>query len=161
MPSAQHIACILKIAHDKSRGVPQLIGEVSTGFQLLLIESLVVAGRVPNRQRESQSVSPVHLNELQRIKHISARLAHLHAFGVQHKPVQIHGMERRFAHVLDAHHHHSRNPEKKDVVPGFHHARRIEVVEVLVLSRPAQCGVRPQSRAEPSIQHIFVLRERA
>ena len=71
--------------------------------------------------------------------------------------MQVDCMERWFAHVLDPHHHHARDPEEYDVVAGFHHACRIEVVEVVRVVGPAQRRVRPQRRAKPCVQNIFVL----
>ena len=75
--------------------------------------------------------------------------------------MQIDGMERRRAHIFDAHHHHPRHPEENDVVARLHHASRVEVIQVLAVIRPTERRVRPQSRAKPCVQHILVLSQRA
>ena len=154
-------ACVLQVAHHEACGVPKLIGEVAARFQLLFVEALIVARRCADGERKAQSVGAVQVDELQRIQHIAARFAHLHAFGVKHKPVQIDRVEGRRVHILYAHHHHPRNPKEQDVVARFHYACGIEVVQILSIVGPAKRGVRPKRRTEPGVQHIRIAHKTA
>ena len=53
--------------------------------------------------------------------------------------------------------YHTDNPEKDNVISGYQHIRRIEIIQVFRLIRPAQCRERPQRRGEPCIQRILIL----
>jgi len=70
--------------------------------------------------------------------------------------VNQHGVEGRLAGMLTAGENHSRDPEENDVVARDQHVRRIEIVQVFRLFRPAQGLERPQGGGEPGIQHVGV-----
>ena len=55
--------------------------------------------------------------------------------------------------------YHTDYPEENDIVSCYKHICRIEVVQILCLLRPAQCGERPQCRREPCVQRILILCE--
>ena len=68
--------------------------------------------------------------------------------------MQIDHAERHIAGIFNAHHDHTGYPEKKDIVAGLHHRRRVEILQIFSLVGPAQCRVRPEPGAEPGIQHV-------
>ena len=66
-------------------------------------------------------------------------------------------MERHFSGLLDRRKYHTDHPEENDVISGYQHIGRIEVIKIFGLIRPAKCGERPQCRREPGIQCVFIL----
>ena len=54
-------------------------------------------------------------------------------------------------------HDHSGHPEADDVAVRDKDAVGIERLEPFVFIRPAQRGVRPESRAEPGVQNVLFL----
>ena len=68
-------------------------------------------------------------------------------------------VEGDVAHVVQARHDHTGDPERDNVACGDQHARGIPRLQVLRFIRPAQRGMRPQRRGEPRVQHIRILHE--
>ena len=66
-------------------------------------------------------------------------------------------MERLGTQEMHTGHSHTRHPEEDDVVAGLHHRGGIVTMQVSRVFGPAQCAERPQPRAEPRIEHIFIL----
>ena len=56
--------------------------------------------------------------------------------------------------MLAAGEDHARDPEEDDVVAGDEHVRRIEVVQIRRLVRPAERGERPERAGEPGVEHV-------
>ena len=75
--------------------------------------------------------------------------------------VQIHVMEGRLAHELDPGHNHPCHPQEDDLVARLQHIGRIEIGQILRPVGPAQRRERPQRRAEPGIEDVRVLFQRA
>ena len=71
--------------------------------------------------------------------------------------MQIDGMERHFIGEPEAHHDHARYPEKQNIVACFEHSSRIVARQISRLFRPAKRAERPQTAAEPGIEHVFFL----
>ena len=66
-------------------------------------------------------------------------------------------LKRRLAHKVDTRHHHARDPEEDDILGGYEIARRIELVEIGSLLRPAESRERPKPRAEPGVENVGIL----
>ena len=66
-------------------------------------------------------------------------------------------MERTLPCLLITGKYHANYPEKDDVIPGYQHIRRIEIIQIFRLLRPSKSGERPKSRGKPCIQRILIL----
>ena len=153
----QLVLGVLAQIHQHIAGsVPQLIGKVAHGLALLGVETGVVSGRVAGDQVHPQGVAAVLVDHFQRVNAVAQRLGHLASLIVPHQTVDKHGVEGRLAGMLAAGEDHSRNPEENDVVARDQHVRRVEIVKVFRLFRPAQRFKGPQSGGEPGIQHVGV-----
>ena len=71
--------------------------------------------------------------------------------------MDIHGVERGLAHVLDTREDHARDPEEDDIIARDQRRGRVEILKLLGLFRPAERGERPQRGGEPGIQHVLFL----
>src|SRR5437870_8262781 len=71
--------------------------------------------------------------------------------------MQVHRSKWNLSREVDAEHHHARHPEKQNVVARDEHAGRIVALEVWRLLGPPQCRKRPQTRAEPRVEHVRIL----
>src|SRR5260221_10385830 len=71
--------------------------------------------------------------------------------------MQVHRSKWNLSREVDAEHHHARHPEKQDVVARDEHTGWIVALEVWRLRGPTQRRKRPQSRAEPRIEHVRIL----
>ena len=63
--------------------------------------------------REVDSIDQIH-----RIDDVALTLAHLLAFGIAHRAVDVHGFERHFAGEIGGHHNHARHPEENNFAAG-------------------------------------------
>ncbi len=147
----------INIAQYEPRRVPQLVGEVAGGLNLIHAQTDVVPRRGAGREGVSQGISAVLVDQLQRVQHVALHLAHLFAAFVSYQPVQIDGVERYITRVLQAHHNHPRHPEEEDIVARLHDRRGVEIAQFVGLIRPPQRRVGPQRRAEPGIEDVRVL----
>ena len=146
-----------QVHHHEAAGIPDLIGEVAHSLALLHKETHIIAGAVAGDEVEAQSVGAVLLRHLQRVNAVAQGLGHLAALVVADKTVDEHRLERLLLHLLHAGEDHARHPEEDDIVAGDHNGGRIPVVQVSGIQiGPAHGGEGPQSRAEPSIQHILL-----
>ena len=66
-------------------------------------------------------------------------------------------VERDVLAELQAHHDHAGHPEEDDVVARDERRRRVELLELRRLIRPAERLERPEARAEPRVEHILIL----
>ena len=89
-----------KVHHNKSGSVPYLVGEVSVGYDSLVIETHVISGRVAGDQRHAERVSAVIGDDLQRIDTVAERLGHLASQGISDKTVEKNSLERSLTHLL-------------------------------------------------------------
>lgn len=60
-------------------------------------------------------------------------------------------MKWELAHELKAHHYHSCNPEKEDVMPSFEHSVWIEVPQIQGVTRPTKGAEGEETGREPRI----------
>src|SRR5262249_10861681 len=60
---------------------------------------------------------------------------------------------------VNAEHGHAGDPEKQNVVSGYEYARRVVALEVRCFLGPAESRKRPQSGAEPRVEHVRILFE--
>ena len=68
-------------------------------------------------------------------------------------------MERRLFGMCISREYHTDYPEENNIVSGYQHVCRIEVIQFFCLIRPSQCRERPQCRTKPGIQRILILCE--
>ena len=73
--------------------------------------------------------------------------------------MDVHGLERNILAKFQPHHDHARHPEEDNIIACYQSAGRIELLQLRCLIRPAHGFKRPQSGAEPGIQHILILTE--
>ena len=66
-------------------------------------------------------------------------------------------MERHLSGLLQCGEYHTDDPEENDIIAGNQYVGRIEILELRCLVRPSKRGERPQCRAEPCIERIFIL----
>ena len=132
------IAVFVLQVHDNEPGcVPQFIGKVSGGFQLVRLESHVISRCDACGQHEPQCIRTVLIDDLQRVDPVAQGFAHLATLCVAHQTVYIHMVERHFACSFQCREHHPYDPEEDDVVTRYQHIRRIEVFQIFRLFRPA------------------------
>ena len=101
------------------------------------------------------------VDHVERVDDVALDLAHLLAALVRHEACEQHARERHFAHEVKPHHDHARDPEEENVVSGLHVLGRIEAFERDGPVGPAERGKRPEPRAEPGVEHVVVLPDRA
>ena len=118
----------LQVGHHVSGSVPQFVGEVSASLQLALVHPHVVAWGCAGGQCESDRIRAIQVDNLQRIEDIALNFAHLDTVRVQHHSMEIHRVERLFAHVEKAAEDHPRHPEKQDVVARLHDRGWVEII---------------------------------
>ncbi|MDT4818223.1 hypothetical protein FQZ97_513140 [compost metagenome] len=81
--------------------------------------------------------------------------------------MDVDGLERNLRravlvlHQVHGQHDHAGDPEEDDVEAGDQHVGGVEGLEELGLFRPAEGGEGPQARAEPGVEHVFVLAQGA
>ena len=68
-------------------------------------------------------------------------------------------MERNLTGLLDTGEYHTNHPEEDDIVAGYEHIRRIEVLVLRGLLRPAEGLKRPECTGEPGIEGLLILPE--
>src|SRR5690348_11104728 len=69
-------------------------------------------------------------------------------------------MEWHDAQEVDAGHRHARYPEEDDVVAGLHDAGGVVAAQIGGVVGPAKRAERPEPRAEPGVEHVWVLGDR-
>ena len=127
-----------KIHHDEAAGVPDLVGEITAGLDLLHIEAHVIARRVACHKSQTKRVSPVLVDDFKRIDAVAQRLAHLAAECVADKTVDQNVMERTLTSLLIAREDHADDPEENDVITGDKNVSRVEILHLRCLFRPAE-----------------------
>ena len=148
---------VLQIHEHEARGVPQLVREISRRFDALPVEAHVVARRVARNEHEAQGVRTVLVDDLDGIDAVAERLRHLAPLAVAHETVDEYVAERDVLAELQAHHDHACDPEEDDVIARHENARRVELLELGRLLGPAHRLERPESRAEPCVEHVLIL----
>ena len=140
-----------------ARCIPDLVREVARALNALPIEAHIVARRVARNEHEAQRIRAVLLDDLDRVDAVAERLRHLAALAVAHEAVDEDVVERDVLAEREAHHDHAGDPEEDDVVARDECRRRVEMLELRRLVRPAERLERPEARAEPRIEHVLVL----
>ena len=151
----------LEIHQHIARCVPDLIRKIARGLHALPVEAHVVARGIARDEHEAQRVRAVFLDDLYGVDAVAERLGHLASLAVAHKAVDKDIPERHVAPEAQSHHDHARDPEEDDVISRNERRCRIEMAEVFRLLGPAQRLERPESRAEPRIEHILILMDAA
>ena len=122
---------------DKPGGVPDLIGEVPAGFQLLLGKAHIVSGAVSSHQGKPEGIRAVLLDDLDGIDAVAQGFAHLPALGIPHQPVEEHRFKGDIPHVLQAGENHAGYPEENNIIACHQGVGRIEIGKLRGLFRPA------------------------
>mmetsp|Transcript_21638 Transcript_21638/g.62991 ORF Transcript_21638/g.62991 Transcript_21638/m.62991 type:complete len:366 (+) Transcript_21638:365-1462(+) len=141
----------LEVAQKVAASVPELVREVAVSLDLLHGERNVLPRSHARHQGVAERIRAVLVDGVQRVNDVALGLAHLLPLGVAHEAVHVDHLEGRLARELDAHHHHARDPEEDDVVPGFKDRRRVELVEVRTPRRPAHRRKGPETAREPRV----------
>ena len=119
---------------------------------------LPCAAAVASHASAKRSASaPCGVDDVERVDGVALDLRHLLAVLVGDHRVQVDRPERHLLHEVQPRHHHPRDPEEDDVVPGLEQRRRVEGLELAGLVGPAQRRERPQPRREPGVEHVLVL----
>src|SRR6266850_995363 len=109
----------VRIEQTKPRGIPNLVGKVSVGFNLLLVPTCICCANL--RQRKTRCIYPKFIKDLERIDAIHLGLGHPLSLAVEdrarHKDVR----KWLLPHKLHPHHHHTRNPQKDNVAGSNEH----------------------------------------
>jgi len=148
---------VLEVHQNKAGRVPNLVGKVAAGNDLLIAEAHIVARCVAGGKGEAQRICTVLVDDFQRVDTVAERFAHLSALGIANQTVEQNGVERDVAHVFQTGENHSGYPEEDDVIAGDQGAGRVEVFELLGVVWPTQSRERPQCRAEPGVQGVLIL----
>ena len=144
--------------HQSETGsVPDFVGKVTGCLNALPVEAHIVARGVAGNQHEAQCIGAVLINNLQRVDAVAQGFGHLTALAVANQTMDEYLVERNLMHEFHTHNQHTCNPEEDDIVTGYEHACRIELLQQRSFIRPAHGRERPQSGAEPGIQCVLVL----
>ena len=73
--------------------------------------------------------------------------------------VVTHRGEGQGVRQMQTHHDHPRHPEEQDVEPGLEQLGGVEGLQVVRVVGPTEDREREEARAEPGIEHVFVLVE--
>ena len=149
----------IRVHEDEAGRVPDLVCERAVARDAIDRELDVAALPRHRGQREAQRVGAVLRGEVERVDDVALRFRHLLALLVAHHGVEKDGLEGHFSEEVQAQHGHAGDPEEEDVEARLHDGVRIEGVQRPGLLRPAQRRERPQTRAEPGVQHVGILRE--
>ena len=144
----------------EARSVPEFGAEVAIAFHAVRREFDVAALSRHCRQREAQGVGAVFVDQLERVDDIAFGLGHFLAALVAHQCVDVNILERHFMFEVQAHHHHAGDPEEDDVESRDDNTCRIVTRKLRRFIRPAHCRERPEARRKPSVEHVFVTRQR-
>ena len=123
---------ILSIHQTESRGVPDLVGKVAIGLNLLVVPAHV--GRTDRRQSQARGIDAEFVKDFERIDPVRFRFRHPLAMLVCDRAGDVDVVERFRAHELQTRHHHPRDPKKDYVARGYQHRCRIERFQVRVSS---------------------------
>ena len=105
-------------------------------------------------QSESKCIRTEFVDDVEWVDSIPLALGHRLAVAVENLRVNEDFLEGNFAHVVEPHQNHSRNPQRDNVARGDERAGGIEVVQFRRLFRPSERGMGPQGRREPSVEHV-------
>ena len=141
----------LEVHHDKTGSVPYFVGEVTAGFHTIPVETHVVSGGVSGHKSQAERICAVFVDDFQRIDTVSEGFTHLSSLAVTNQSVNQYMMEGNLAGLLQRGEYHTDNPEKDDIVTRYQYVCREEIVQILGLVRPAQCGEGPEGGGEPGI----------
>ena len=142
---------------DESRRIPDLRRERPIAIEVLFRERDVGSRRALAGESEPHRVCAESIADLERIDNVSFRLRHLLPFRIEDNSGDVHRFEWNIIHELQAKHHHSRDPKEDDVVCGDKQRCGIERLQILRLIRPSERRERPQTGAEPGVEHILIL----
>ena len=145
------------IHHDKTGGVPYLIGKITACFHSFKIEPHVVSGCISGNQRETQRVGAVLVNDFQRINAVAQGFGHFSSLGIPYQAMEKHCGKGLLSHLLIPGENHADNPEENDIISGNKHIRGIKIIQILGFIRPAQRGKRPECGGKPGIKRIGIL----
>ena len=73
--------------------------------------------------------------------------------------MDVDAVEGHIAHGVEPEHNHPGDPVGNDVARGDEHATWIKLLEVFRRLRPTKRTERPQGRAEPCVENVFVLNQ--
>ncbi len=99
------------------------------------------------------------VDQVDGVEYVALGFGHLLPLAVAHQTVYVNRLERYLLGELQGHHDHPGNPEEDDVKAGDQHAAGVEGLQLWRLFRPAEGAERPQARAEPGIEYVFILRQ--
>ena len=146
VPADTLLTRLIHVHENETGCVPYLVGKIPARLYLLVGIAHIVARCVAGNQRETQCVSAVLVNDLQRVNTVAERFAHLASLLVADKSVNQNRVERYIAHVLQSGKYHADNPEENDVIAGYQNICRVEIIKLRRMIRPSQRGERPQRR---------------
>ena len=127
----------LYIHKEETGSIPNLIHKVSAGFHTAMIETHIVSRGISGKKSHSQSIRPVCSDDFQRIDSVSQGLTHLSSLIISNKTVNQNLLKRCLSGLLNSGEYHSNYPEENDVISGNQHIRRIEILVIFRLLRPA------------------------
>ena len=144
----------LDLGGDETRGVPDLVGEVSPQ----LAESIGIVNVLPDGGEagdgKAERVRPVVPDDVEGIGGIAERLRHFASLEVPYQARKVYITERDFlvvpgawcairhrdiSHHFRASHDHSRHPEENDIRCGHQCVGRVKIPEIGVVVWPAEC----------------------
>ena len=127
-----------------------LFGRLGNRFGLLGLHH--VAGALFQQRVQADAV-----DQVDGVQHVALGLGHLLALAIAHQAVDVNGLEGDFTGKFQRHHDHPGDPEEDDVETRHQHAGGVEGFQLRRFLRPAEGAKCPQARAEPGVQHVFVL----
>ena len=135
---------VFQVHKNKTRSIPDLICEVTTGLYTLPVKTHIISRCVTGHQRKTKCISAILVNDFKRINTVSKGFTHLAALGISYQSMDQYMVERSLSCLLKSREYHTDNPEENNIISGYQHICRIEVLQFWCLVWPAKCGEWPQ-----------------
>ena len=145
----------------KPRRIPDFGGKGPIAFHPLPAKFDISPRACQGAEREAHRIRAIGIQQFQGINAVAARFGHFLPFFIAHQAMDANGLEGNPPiHEMNAHHHHSGDPEKDDIRSRDQNIAGIVFRKLRRFFRPANRGKRPKRAGKPGIQHILITRQR-
>ena len=148
-----------KVTKKVARSVPYFVTEAASEFEGILINQNILSLSTHKSECKLKGIGTVNVDKLKRVHSVSKRLRHFTALLVANETVNVNIMKRSLACKFKTGHNHTAYPEEDNIISSYKSCCRIEVFKIFCFLWPSQSRERPEPRAEPGIEYVFILLE--
>ncbi len=142
---------------EEPEGVPQLVGEVAAHLETAGVEADVLPLGVEHDEAVTHRIGAVLVDHLQRVDAVAEGFRHPAAVLVPDHPGDVNRAEGDLPGEAQVGDDHPGDPEEDDVVAGDENVRRVVILELRGLLRPAEGGEGPEPAGEPGVEDVLIL----